>query len=59
MERKNAECSEVIELTLKALTNDSLKWLLATVQEVNLRIRTELMLKRYALYLDNFKLLLN
>jgi len=47
MDREDAQCSEIIELTTKALNNDILKWLLATVQEVNLRFRIEQMLEKY------------
>jgi hypothetical protein len=54
MNGENAECSNLLELTTKALNNDTLKWLLATVQEVNLRIRINIMLKRYALHLADF-----
>jgi hypothetical protein len=45
MDKEDAQCSEVIELTTKALNNDTLRWLLTTVQEVNLRFRMEEMLK--------------
>jgi len=57
MDKEDAQCSEIIELTTKALNNDTLKWLLATVQEINLRFRIEQMLKSDLLeyYLNNFK----
>jgi hypothetical protein len=54
MHGENAECPDILELTMKALNNDTLKWLLATVQEVNLKLRINEMLGRYGLYLDNF-----
>ena len=46
MNRGDAECSDIIALTTKALNNDTLKWLLITVQEVNIRLLIEEMLKR-------------
>ena len=46
MHRENAECSEILELTMKALNDDTLKQLLATVQEVNLNLRITVMLQR-------------
>ena len=54
MDGENAECSDILELTMSALNNDTLKWLLATVQEVNIRLRITQMLRRYELYLGVF-----
>ena len=51
MDKEDAQCTEIIELTMKVLNNDTLKWLLITVQEINLRFRIEQMLKRYRLQL--------
>jgi len=58
MNRGDAECSDIIALTTKALNNDTLKWLLATVQEVNLRLRIEQMLKSsiFKKSLNNYKM---
>jgi hypothetical protein len=50
MDKGDAECSEIIELTTRALNNDTLKWLLATVQEVNLKFRVEQMLRSKFLF---------
>ena len=47
MDGENAECLDILELTMTALNNDTLKWLLATVQEVNIRLRITQMLRRY------------
>jgi len=55
MHREKVECSEILEVTTKALNNDTLKWLLAIVQEVNLKFRIKVMLQRYGLSGDNFK----
>ena len=52
MDGENAECLDILELTMTALNNDTLKWLLATVQEVNIRLRVTQMLMRYELYLE-------
>jgi len=46
MNGENAECTDILELTMSALNNDTLKWLLATVQEANLRLRIKEMLSR-------------
>ena len=46
MHRENAECLEILELTMKALNDDTLRQLLATVQEVNLNWRIKVMLQR-------------
>ena len=46
MDRENAECSEILELTMKALNDETLRQLLATVQEVNLNLRITVMLQR-------------
>ena len=46
MHKENAKCSEILELTVKALNDDTLKQLLATVQEVNLKFRIKVMLQR-------------
>jgi len=54
MDGENAECLDILELTMSALNNDTLKWLLATVQEVNIRLRITQMLRRYEFYLDVF-----
>jgi hypothetical protein len=54
MNRENATCPNLLELMMKALDNDTLKWLLATVQQINLHLRMEMMLKRYALHLNDF-----
>ncbi len=53
MDKENAECSDILELTMTALNDETLKWLLATVQEVNIRLQIKQMLRRYALYLDD------
>jgi len=52
MNGDNAECSDILELTMSALNSNTLKWLLATVQEVNIRLQIKEMLMRYALYQD-------
>jgi hypothetical protein len=53
MDKENAECSDILELTMTALNDETLKWLLATVQKVNIRLQIKQMLRRYALYLDD------
>jgi hypothetical protein len=47
MDKEGAQCSEIIELTTMALGNATLKWLLVTVQQTNLKLRIEQMFQRY------------
>jgi hypothetical protein len=47
MDKEGAQCSEIIELTTKALGNATLRWLLVTVQQTNLRFRIQRMFQRY------------
>jgi GTPase Era involved in 16S rRNA processing len=54
MDGENADCSDILELTMSELSNDTLKWLLATVQEANIRLRIKVMLMS-----DNFKISLH
>jgi hypothetical protein len=46
MDKDSADCSDIIESTTKALEKDTLKWLLVTVQQTNLRIRIQHMFQR-------------
>jgi hypothetical protein len=46
MDKESAQCSEIIELTTKALENANLKWLLVTVQQANHKFRVQCMFRR-------------
>jgi hypothetical protein len=50
MDKEDAECSDIIELTMKALEKDTLKWLLVTVQQTNIKLRIQQMFQRYIIY---------
>ena len=54
MDKEDAQCAEIIELTTRALNDDTLKWLFVTVQKINLKFKIEHMLKRYTLNLYYF-----
>jgi hypothetical protein len=47
MDKEGAKCPEIIELTSNALGNETLKWLLVTVQQTNLRLCIRNMMGRY------------
>jgi hypothetical protein len=47
MNQDGAKCPEIVELTMKALNSDTLKWLLVTVQQTNLKLCIQQMFRRY------------
>jgi hypothetical protein len=52
MNKDGAACPELVELTMKALNSDTLKWLLVTVQPTNLKLRIQKMFGRYSARLN-------
>jgi len=49
MDKDDAVCPEIVELTVELLKGDTLKSLLVTVQQTNIRLRVREMLKRCSL----------
>jgi len=54
---KKMQNAQILLSSMTALNDETLKWLLATVQEVNIRLQIKQMLMRYALYLDDVMLI--
>jgi hypothetical protein len=46
MDKDDAVCPEIVELTVELLNGDTLKRLLVTVQQTNFKLRVREMLKR-------------
>jgi len=49
MDKDDAVCPEIVELTVELLNSDTLKWLLLTVQQTNIRLRVWHILRKCSL----------
>ena len=49
MDKDDAVCPEIVELTVELLKGDTLKRLLVTVQQTNIRLRVRYMFRRCSL----------